>query len=143
MESLWHPGPNQAADAVVLADQSVLLVKRRDSGLWALPGGFIDPGETSQQAARREVFEETGVEVASQGVEVYHGPVDDPRSTEQRWIESTAYLYTEPARHPVTSSDEVEDAGWRALVDLPERLHGSHDRILQIALGRLGLAIGR
>lgn len=143
MESLWHAGPNYAADAAVFADQSILLVKRRDSGLWALPGGFVDSGETAEQASRREVREETGLELTGPGIEIYRGPVADPRSNSERWIESTAYLYTEPTALLALPSDEVASAGWRALADLPERLHGSHDRILQIALGRLGLTLDR
>jgi len=43
--------------------KEVLLIKRRDSGLWALPGGFHDLGETPAKCAVRECFEETGYEI--------------------------------------------------------------------------------
>lgn len=42
---------------------SVLWVKRRDLGIWVLPGGGIDPGESPKSAAKREILEESGLEV--------------------------------------------------------------------------------
>jgi ADP-ribose pyrophosphatase YjhB (NUDIX family) len=50
---------NFAADAVPIRDGHVYLVERKDGRGWALPGGFIDPGETPQHAALRELGEET------------------------------------------------------------------------------------
>jgi ADP-ribose pyrophosphatase YjhB (NUDIX family) len=58
--------PRAAASAVVLRDRTVLLVQRSGSsaGLWSMPGGHVEPGETAAAAARREVAEETGCEIA-------------------------------------------------------------------------------
>lgn len=56
--------PVLAASALVINDGAVLLVKRRYepyAGLWALPGGHVEPGETTVDAVRREVHEETGI----------------------------------------------------------------------------------
>ncbi len=56
--------PAPATIAAVIKDASVLLVRRAnppDAGLWGFPGGKIDFGETIEQAAVRELFEETGV----------------------------------------------------------------------------------
>jgi ADP-ribose pyrophosphatase YjhB (NUDIX family) len=56
--------PRAAASAAVFRDRQVLLVERGKgalAGLWSLPGGHIEPGETAAAAALREVAEETGV----------------------------------------------------------------------------------
>lgn len=50
---------NFAADAVPLREGHVYLIERKDDRGWALPGGFIDPGETPEHAALRELGEET------------------------------------------------------------------------------------
>ena len=52
-----------AAGAVVRDDGKVLAIKRRDSHEWQIPGGIVEPGESLQATARREVQEETGYEV--------------------------------------------------------------------------------
>jgi len=56
--------PKAAASAAIFRDDTVLLVERGKPpvrGLWSLPGGHIEPGETARAAAAREVLEETGV----------------------------------------------------------------------------------
>lgn len=55
-------GPLASGEAVVLRDGKLLLIRRADDGLWALPGGITDPGETLAQSARRELWEEAGVD---------------------------------------------------------------------------------
>ena len=55
----------RGADALVRNGAGqVLLVRRADDGRWAMPGGWVDPGETPAQAAVREVAEETGLTVS-------------------------------------------------------------------------------
>ena len=54
-------GPLASGEAVVMRDGKLLLIRRTDDGLWALPGGITDPGETLAQSARRELLEETGL----------------------------------------------------------------------------------
>lgn len=54
-------GPMASGEAAVFHDGKLLLVRRTDDGLWALPGGITDPGETLAETARRELWEETGV----------------------------------------------------------------------------------
>lgn len=62
-----------AVVAVIDADERILL-QRRPEGIWALPGGLLELEESAEQAARREVFEETGVEIGEiQLVNVFSG----------------------------------------------------------------------
>ncbi|WP_037912140.1 NUDIX hydrolase [Actinacidiphila yeochonensis] len=74
------PEPNSlvvAASAVVTDERGrVLLQRRRDSGLWALPGGGMDMGDSLPGAAVREVREETGLDVEITGLV---GTYTDPR----------------------------------------------------------------
>ncbi len=57
-----HPAPIPTADAAVIDEAGrILLIRRGDNGLWAMPGGATSVGETPAQAAAREALEETGV----------------------------------------------------------------------------------
>ncbi|KAF1677586.1 NUDIX domain-containing protein [Bacillus mexicanus] len=66
----------QGAFVIVLNEnQRILLVKRKDVPLWDLPGGMVDPGETAEAAAVREVAEETGYSASlSAKIGVYQRP---------------------------------------------------------------------
>ncbi|MBQ6641984.1 MAG: NUDIX domain-containing protein [Saccharopolyspora sp.] len=66
------------AVATVVRDDSgrVLMIERTDNGLWAVPGGAQDLGESTRQAAEREAFEETGMTIAITGIV---GIYSDPR----------------------------------------------------------------
>ncbi|GEM45431.1 NUDIX hydrolase N-terminal domain-containing protein [Deinococcus cellulosilyticus] len=61
LQQATHICPLMGADAVVIQDGKLLLIRRKDTGLWALPGGTIDVGESVSEAAVRELFEETGL----------------------------------------------------------------------------------
>jgi 8-oxo-dGTP diphosphatase len=78
------PAPDLAVDVVVRkGDGSILLIKRGKEpykGRWALPGGFVECGETTEEAAVREVQEETGMAASICGLlGVYSRPDRDPR----------------------------------------------------------------
>jgi ADP-ribose pyrophosphatase YjhB (NUDIX family) len=61
---MTNRGPKLAVDCIILVDGKVLLIHRRNPPLgWALPGGFIEYGETIEDAVRREMKEETGLEL--------------------------------------------------------------------------------
>jgi 8-oxo-dGTP diphosphatase len=67
MPSRSHPGrPIAAVGAIILRDQYLLLVRRKNPPLkdeWSLPGGVVELGETLHAAVKREVLEETGLQV--------------------------------------------------------------------------------
>lgn len=54
-------GPAASGEAAVFHEGKLLLIRRADDGLWALPGGITDPGETLAGTARRELWEEAGI----------------------------------------------------------------------------------
>ena len=61
LRALSHVCPLLGAEALVLRGGQVLLMRRRDNGLWGLPGGLVEVGETLASAAARELLEETGL----------------------------------------------------------------------------------
>lgn len=75
--------PKLTVDIVAPMDDGIVLIKRKNepfAGKWALPGGFVDVGETVEDAAVREMKEETGLEVEIvRLVGVYSDPSRDPR----------------------------------------------------------------
>jgi 8-oxo-dGTP pyrophosphatase MutT (NUDIX family) len=63
------------ASAIVRERSAILMVQRRDNGMWSLPGGALEVGESIAETAVREVWEETGIEIAITGlVGVYTSP---------------------------------------------------------------------
>lgn len=75
--------PAVTVDAVIIKDDSIVLVKRKNppfQGMWALPGGFVEYGETVESAVAREAKEETGLTVdIVRLLGVYSDPKRDPR----------------------------------------------------------------
>ena len=76
-----HKGPRVTVDSIVIRDAKVLLVRRKwPPPGWALPGGFVDRGETVEQAVCRETLEETGLVVTRlRQLHAYSDPRRDPR----------------------------------------------------------------
>jgi 8-oxo-dGTP diphosphatase len=104
----------------------VLLIRRTNPPLrWALPGGFIDYGESAEAAARREVLEETGVTVLlTDLLGVYSAPDRDPRH------HTLTVVYIGRSRDPVAAGDDAAEVGEFGLDALPE-LAFDHARILR------------
>lgn len=94
----------------------LLLVQRGDGLGWALPGGFVDPGEDLARAAARELAEETGLAVPPRSLAA-EAPryVADPRASDEAWV--VTVLYTAdlgPLEEPpaVTGRDDAVRAAW-------------------------------
>jgi 8-oxo-dGTP diphosphatase len=104
--------PLLAVDCVVVDhDGTVLMVRRKNppyKGYLALPGGFVEIGETVEQAARRELAEETGMEASKLSlVGVYSRPDRDPRGHTC----SVAFLAS-VERGNARAGDDAEDVSW-------------------------------
>lgn len=92
---------------------SILLIRRRNHpfmGQWALPGGFVEPGEDTQTAAMRELEEETGLrDLFLEQFYTFSEPGRDPRT----WVVSCGYVaLLNEEDNRVTAGDDAEDAAW-------------------------------
>ena len=119
-------------DAIVIKKGKVLLVKRQKDpfkGLWALPGGFVNYGEKTEDACIRELFEETSCKgIIEKLIGVYSNPKRDPRGH----VISVAYLVKTSDTH-IHAHDDAADSRWFFLESLPN-LAFDHKDILHDAL---------
>lgn len=132
-----------AVDAIVFGYSkqegvSILLIQRKYppfKNAWAIPGGFILPDETLEDAVRRELREETGIEVNYlEQLYTFGAPKRDPR---QRVI-SIAYvaLVKSSQFQQLKASTDAENAQWFNFLELPP-LAFDHQQILEAAIERI------
>ena len=130
-------GPHKAADAVVITkDKKILLIRRLDTGVLALPGGFIEKEESAEQTSKRECFEETGAQIYSLNLErsqEFKNPDRDPRAI----IQTTACLYFLPKNansYPVNGADDAKEAFFDDLskvIHSNEKFFADHQKIIK------------
>jgi ADP-ribose pyrophosphatase YjhB (NUDIX family) len=123
-----HRNPVPTVDIIIeYEDQGLVLIERLKPPYgWALPGGFVEYGETLEEAARREAKEETGLEVKLSGqFHAYSDPERDPR---QHTI--TTVFVARGHGHPQAASDAKSLAIFHP-DKLPSPLAFDHGRILQ------------
>lgn len=137
-----HPEIFLSVDSVIFgydSDEgiSVLLIKRNIDpykGWWALPGGLVKPTETLEQAVKRELKEETGIEVAYlEQLYTFGDPGRDPRN---RAVTVAYYGLVRPKNFKPEADTDAEEAKWFNIKDHP-KLAFDHKHILQIAIDRL------
>ncbi len=139
--SYEYPHPAVTVDVVIFTvrndELKVLLIKRALEpfvGQWALPGGFVGIDESLENAARRELREETGVEAAYlEQLYTFCKPDRDPR---ERVISVTYFALMPSDALEIKAASDAEGVGWFSIDDLP-KLAFDHATILQIALQRL------
>lgn len=120
-------GPSPTADVIIeIAGRGIVLIERRypPSG-WALPGGFIEVGESAPAAAVREAREETGLAVTlTELFHVYSDPARDPRR------HTLTVVYIGRASGEPRGSDDAAAARLYGESSLPAPLAFDHARIL-------------
>ncbi|MDH6145981.1 8-oxo-dGTP diphosphatase [Kitasatospora sp. GP30] len=137
-ENPWGSArPWLTADIVVIRSGSVLLIQRADEphkGSWALPGGYVDEGESSRAGAARELEEETGI-VAMPEELVQVGAYDDPGRDPRDRVVTIAYLLEVASGVVAMAGDDAAAADWFPLDALPP-LAFDHAEILADAVRR-------
>ncbi len=132
--------PLLTVDIIILVEGKLVLIQRMNppyQGQWALPGGFVDVGETVEDAATREAKEETGLDVELKGlVGVFSDPNRDPRG------HTVTICFTATGHGSLEASSDARDA---ALFDpdpddLPP-LAFDHEKIISAAAEQIRLLL--
>ncbi|MHB9146576.1 MAG: NUDIX hydrolase [Symbiobacteriia bacterium] len=103
----------------------ILLMRRADNGAWGIPGGMMEPGESLEETARREVREETGLEVRSMRLlDVFSGPELYYRypNGDEVYNVSAVYISRDWAGTLQPDRDEANELRFFAPDDLPENI---------------------
>jgi 8-oxo-dGTP diphosphatase len=132
-ENGWRK-PSVTADGIVLKGSEMALIRRLKDpfrGSYALPGGFLNYGETLEECVVREVLEETGLKTRIlELVGVYSAPDRDPRG---HFV--TAVYHLEPVGGSLKAGDDAKDAEWVPLDRLP-KFAFDHGKIVQDFLSK-------
>ncbi|XP_036751818.2 ADP-ribose pyrophosphatase, mitochondrial isoform X3 [Manis pentadactyla] len=129
-------------------------IKRKDCGEWAIPGGMVDPGEKISDTLKREFGEEALNSLQKSSTEkreleeqlyrlfsqehlvIYKGYVDDPRNTDNAWIETEAVNYHDETGEVMDklTLEAGDDAGKVKWVDISDelKLYASHSQFIKL-----------
>ena len=136
-----YPRPMVTVDTVIFTiledDLKVLLVKRGVEpfkGMWAIPGGFVHPEESLEDAARRELYEETNVQdLYLEQLYTFGAPDRDPRG---RVISVAYFALISAEKRELVARTDSSDVSWFSVYDLPP-VAFDHADIIEYALRRL------
>lgn len=125
-----YKNPVPTVDIIIRMPQNgverIVLIKRKNPPFgWALPGGFVDYGESLEHAAEREAKEETGLDVKL--IRQFHSYSDPERDKRGHTI-STVYI-ADAEGQPV-GMDDAAEAGLFSVEDLPSPLAFDHGEII-------------
>lgn len=129
-----YPRPALTVDMAVLRktgeDYELLLIRRKHdpfAGKWALPGGFVDMDETVEEAAARELYEETNLKnIALEQFHVFSKVDRDPRG---RTV-SVVFIGALTGEQKIKAKDDAQEARWFPLNHLPP-LAFDHDDVVE------------
>lgn len=120
-----YQNPTPTVDIIIEIDGSIVWIRRKNEPLgWALPGGFVDLGESVEQAAIREAREETGLDVTlKELLYVYSSPHRDPRQ------HNLSVVFIAHAQGLPKAGDDAAQAQLFALHAPPKDLVFDHEEI--------------
>ncbi len=118
--------PVPTVDIIIEMDDGVILIKRKNPPYgWALPGGFIDYGESAESAAVREAKEETNLDITQlKQFHVYSDPERDPR------FHTITVVFIARAKGRPKAKDDAIEIGIYNKKNLPEDIAFDHKKIL-------------
>ncbi len=121
-----YRNPVPTVDIIIEVTGGIVLIRRKNEPLgWAIPGGFIDYGESAEHAAAREAKEETSLDVEDLALlGVYSDPERDPR------MHTISVVYTAKATGTPRADDDAADIGVFTRDNLPSPLAFDHAKIL-------------
>lgn len=133
-----HPRPAVTVDCVIFGKNPdglhLLLIQRKNppyQSYWALPGGFLDPGEAPEAAAARELKEETGLSgIPLTQFHAFGAPDRDPR---EHVIAIAHYAVVDINEHNPQAADDAADVEWFPIDSLPD-LAFDHTEIVEMAI---------
>jgi ADP-ribose pyrophosphatase YjhB (NUDIX family) len=127
LETEEYRNPVPTVDIIIeVMGRGIVLIKRKNKPVgWALPGGFVDYGETLEKAAVREAFEETSLKVELEGqFHTYSDPSRDPRQ------HTVSTVFIARADGTPKAADDAAEIGIFTEEQLPEMLMFDHAEIL-------------
>ncbi len=141
-EAIWGNKPKVTVDALVINVDQILLIKRKD-GTFALPGGFLNPGERLLAGAVRELQEETNLDVtkiANYLIDDFYD--DNPRRDPRTHIITHVFVFhsTDDKQnwHKVEGRDDAIQAFWISASDaakFPSHFwYADHDQLINQAM---------
>ncbi len=128
MGSIENPrNPLPTVDIIIETKDGIVLIKRKNPPYgWALPGGFVDYGESLEDAARREAKEETGLDIELvRQFHTYSAPGRDPR------FHTITTVYIAKAEGTPRAADDAKEAAVFTRENLPENIAFDHREILE------------
>ena len=131
--TIHYENPKPTSTLICINEQKILLVKRAvnpGQGLWGLPGGFIEKGETPEQAGLRELKEETNLEG------VILGYLGNSSSHNTLWgdILLLGYYIKIDSKKTLCAGDDAQEARFFKIADMPSLAFDSHSKIFQMYL---------
>jgi 8-oxo-dGTP diphosphatase len=122
-------------------ETEILLIQRKHdpfAGFWAFPGGFVEEGESCEEAALRELKEETGVKM---GELVQIGAFSKPNRDPRGWVVTVAfYALVEKNQIEAQAADDAQDVRWFSISQLPP-LAFDHQDMLEKAMSGLNFKV--
>ncbi len=119
--------PFLTVDAIIEINGGIVLIKRKNPPQgWAIPGGFVDYGETIEEAVTREAKEETGLDIELiRQFHTYSDPKRDPRH------HTVSTIFIAKADGSPKAGDDAKEACIFTIETLPEKIAFDHRQILE------------